>query len=105
MAMIGRPRTYYADRPATSAERQARLRQRSAPAVPPGVVCRHLGPHCTVYCSDWHAVAALLSRQAAIVSDPPYNAGYDVTTTRRRPSQWDRNFVGHDQDFDPTPWL
>jgi site-specific DNA-methyltransferase (adenine-specific)/modification methylase len=29
----------------------------------------------------------------------------DVTRTRRRPSQWDRNFVGYDEDFDPSPWL
>jgi hypothetical protein len=44
----------------------------------------------------------------AVVTDPPYRAGksgYDVTRPRRRPSQWAENFVGHDQPFDPSPWL
>src|SRR5262249_27716771 len=56
-------------------------------------------------CSDWQTVYALLPRRAALVTDPPYDAGYDYTKARRRPAQWDRNFVGMDQSFDPTPWL
>ena len=40
-----------------------------------------------------------------MITDPPYNAHYDYTRARRRLSTWDRNFAGHDQDFDPTPWL
>jgi len=40
-----------------------------------------------------------------VVTDPPYRANYDYTKVRRRPTQWDRNFVGADQPFDPTPWL
>jgi len=96
MARTGRPRVYHADRPATPAERQARTRARRHPAVPPGVVCRALGA-CTLYCSRWESLSALLPRDAAIVTDPPYDAGYDVTKTRRRPSHWDRNFVGFDQ--------
>ena len=94
--------------PSDAARQQAhRDRQRRA-AVAPGVPFRQIGPHCTVYCSDWHAVAALLPRQAAIVTDPPYRvgkAGFDYTRTRRRPSHWAQNYVGLDQDFDPTPWL
>jgi hypothetical protein len=73
-------------------------------ALAPDALCRTFGA-CTLYCSSWEPLYALLPRQAAIVSDPPYAARYDVTKTRRRSSQWDRNFVGHDQDFDPTPWL
>src|SRR5262252_5757866 len=110
MAVTGRPRTYYGDRPATPAERQARWRERHAAVatVVPGVPCRQFGPHCTVYCADWHDVAALFPRQAAIVTDPSYRVGkggFDYTKARRRPSQWDQNYVGLDQDFDPTPWL
>src|SRR5262252_9076088 len=108
MAVTGRPRTYADDRPATPAERQARWRrQRRTAVVPvaPGVPFRQIGPHCTVYCSDWQAVAALLPRHAAVVTDPPYKTSYDYTKARRRPSQWARNYVGMDQPFDPTPWL
>ena len=39
------------------------------------------------------------------MTDPPYRTSYDYTKPRRRPAQWDRNFVGADQPFDPTPWL
>src|SRR5262252_6013027 len=66
------------------------------------------GSHYTVYCADWHDVAALLPREAAIVTDPPYRVGkrgFDYTKARRRLSHWDQNYVGLDQDFDPTPWL
>jgi site-specific DNA-methyltransferase (adenine-specific)/modification methylase len=58
-----------------------------------------------LFCSRWEPLYNLLPRRAAVVTDPPYAAGYDVTKTRRRPSQWTQNFVGHDQAFDPTPWL
>jgi site-specific DNA-methyltransferase (adenine-specific)/modification methylase len=90
---------------ATQAEkiRAYRLRTRLA-ALAPDAICRTFGS-CTLYCCDWKDVARLLPRQAAIVTDPPYAAGYDVTKTRRRPSQWEQNFVGYDQPFDPTPWL
>ena len=89
----------------TNAARQLAYRQRERRrAVAPGVVCKELRL-CTLYCSRWEAVYALLPRRAAVVTDPPYAAGYDVTKTRRRPSQWDRNFAGYDQAFNPTPWL
>jgi site-specific DNA-methyltransferase (adenine-specific)/modification methylase len=90
---------------ATTAEkmRAYRLRRRRKTEAP-DAVCRTLGP-CTLYCSPWEPLYALLPRRAAVVTDPPYDAGYDVTKTRRRPSAWDRNFAGYDQAFDPTPWL
>jgi site-specific DNA-methyltransferase (adenine-specific) len=95
-----RPRLYPDD---AARLRAHRARQRRA-AVAPDVLWRQIGP-CTLYCSDWQTVYALLPRQAAVVTDPPYDAGYDYTKARRRPAQWDRNFVGMDQSFDPTPWL
>jgi site-specific DNA-methyltransferase (adenine-specific) len=88
-----------------AARQQAyRARQRRA-AVAPHIPCRQLGPHCTLYCGDWQEVYELVPPRAAVVTDPPYAANYDVTKPRRRASQWDRNFVGSDQPFDPTPWL
>jgi hypothetical protein len=63
-----------------------------------------LGP-CTLYHSRWEPLYGLLPQDAAIVTDPPYDAGYDVTKTRRRASHWTENFAGYDQAFDPTPWL
>src|SRR5215813_5988319 len=115
MAVTGRPRTYSPDRPATPAGRQARWRREHpsprhaamATGVP-DVPCRTIGSHCTVYCGDWKDVGALLPRQAAIVTDPPYRVGtvgFDYTKARRRPSHWDQNYVGVDQPFDPTPLL
>ena len=96
-----RPRLY-----ASAAARQHAFRARKRrDAVAPHVRCEQIGPHCTVYCCDWQTVWPLLPRQAAVVTDPPYEAGYDVSKARRRPSRWDRNFVGADQPFDPTPWL
>ena len=50
----------------------------------PGVPCRQIGA-CTLYNCDWQTLYAHLPRSAAIVTDPPYNARYDVTKTRRRP--------------------
>src|SRR5262245_20786272 len=85
-------------------QRAFRTRKRLA-AVAPDVLCRQLGPHCTVYQGDCQAVYPLLPRKAAVVSDPPYPTNYDYTKTRRRPSQWAQNFPGMDQPFDPTPWL
>src|SRR5262252_2222238 len=90
---------------ATNADRQRAYRlQKRLTVLAPDAVCRTFGP-CTLYCSRWESLYALLPRTAAVVTDPPYDAGYDVTKPRRRPSHWDRNFVGHDQAFDPTPWL
>jgi site-specific DNA-methyltransferase (adenine-specific) len=89
----------------SAAKQQAYRDRKRREAVAPHVPCKQIGPHCTVYCSDWQTVYPLLPSQAAIVTDPPYLANYDVTKTRRRPSHWDRNFVGADQPFDPTPWL
>src|SRR5262245_25373643 len=90
---------------ATNAERQRayRLRRRLT-AVAPDAVCRELSS-CILFCSRWEPLYALLPRHAAVITDPPYNAHYDVTKARRRPATWERNFAGHDQDFDPTPWL
>jgi len=89
----------------TNADRQRAYRlQKRLTALAPDAVCRTFGA-CTLYCSAWELLYPLLPRQAAVVTDPPYAAGYDVTRARRRPSTWHRNFVGHDQDFDPTPWL
>jgi DNA modification methylase len=68
------------------------------------VRCRQIGP-CLLVCCSWEEVYSLLPRKAAVVTDPPYDAGYDVTKKRRRPSRWRRNFVGADQPFDPRPWL
>jgi site-specific DNA-methyltransferase (adenine-specific) len=91
--------------PSSAARQRAfRARKRRA-AVAPDVPCRQLGLHCTLYQGDWQAVYALLPRQAAVITDPPYQTSYDWTKTRRRPSQWAQNFVGVDQPFDPTPWL
>jgi len=106
MAMTGRPRTYYGDRPATPAERAARCRAKRLQAVPPDVVCRTIGP-CIMDCCRWEAVYHLLPRTAALITDPPYavGAGYDHTKTRRRPSQWTHNFVEFDEAFNPSPWL
>jgi hypothetical protein len=90
---------------ATQTEKMRAYRQRKRlTAVAPAALCRALGS-CILYCSSWEALYPLLPRHAAVVTDPPYNAHYDVTRARRRPSPWDRNFAGHDQDFDPTPWL
>jgi site-specific DNA-methyltransferase (adenine-specific) len=96
-----RPRLY-----ASFATKQQAFRDRKRrAAVAPHVPWRQLGPHCMVYCSDWQTVFPLLPRHAAVITDPPYDAGYDVTKARRRPSHWDRNFVGHDGPFDPAPWF
>ena len=97
MAPVGRPRLHPDDRTKwRETKRASRDRLRRA-AVAPGVPFRQIGPHCTVYCSDWHAVAALLPRNAAVVTDPPYPAGYDYTKMRRRASRWAAaNFPGMD---------
>jgi hypothetical protein len=113
MPVTGRPRTYAPDRPATAAERQARWRQAQLSpdrlqhrlkALVPDDCCRTFGS-CTLYCCPCELLYPLLPRASAILTDPPYDANYDVTRTRRRPSHWDHNFVGHDQPFDPRPWL
>jgi site-specific DNA-methyltransferase (adenine-specific) len=96
---------YYAPQYATRAAYMAAYRQRRRAAVASLVPCRQIGSYCTVYCGDWQSVYPCLPRPAAIVTDPPYNAGYDYTKTRRRASRWKSNFVGADQPFDPTPWL
>src|SRR5215470_13052765 len=96
-----RPRVY----PSAAARQKAFRANKRRMAVAPHVLCRHIGPHCTVYCSDWQTVYALLPAQTAVVTDPPYRTTYDYTKARRRPAPWDRNFVGADQPFDPTPWL
>jgi hypothetical protein len=102
MAPRGRPRTYDTHAEKIGASRQrTKIRQ----LAPPHVRWQQIGPHCLVFCSDWQDVFALFPRRAAIVSDPPYDANYDDTKTRRRPSQWDHNFAGWDAPFDPTPWL
>ena len=96
-----RPRLY----PSSAARQQAFRDRKRRAAVAPHVLCRQIGPHCTLYCSDWQTVYPLLPSQAAVVTDPPYRTSYDYTKARRRPSRWDRNFVGANQPFDPTPWL
>jgi len=104
MPRRGRPRVYATP---TEKMRAYRARKRRA-AVAPHVPCRQIGPHCTVYCSDWQTVAALLPSHAAVVTDPPYRVGpvgFDYTKARRRPSHWDQNYVGVDHPFDPTPLL
>jgi hypothetical protein len=67
MPVIGRPRDYHGDRPATSAERQARWRQaqlspahlqQRLAALAPDARCRTFGA-CTLFCCDWKDVAAL----------------------------------------------
>jgi len=100
MAQAGRPRLHAT---ATDRTRAYRARKRLK-AIAPHIVCRQIGD-CTVYCCDWQDIYELLPRHAAVISDPPYAINYDYTKARRRPSQWDRNFVGADQPFDPTPWL
>src|SRR5215831_11167126 len=85
---MSRPRVH-----ATNADRQRAYRlQKRLTALAPDVVCKTFGP-CTVYRSDWQAIYSRLPRDAAVVTDPPYDAGYDVTKARRRPSQWAENFV------------
>src|SRR5262245_25536816 len=98
---MGRPRLYenVQEKWRTNKRRQRRK------AAAPDVVCREIGPHCTVYQGYWQAVYALLPRQAAVVSAPPYRTPYDWTKTRRRQSQWRRNFKGADEDFNPLLWL
>jgi hypothetical protein len=89
----------------TNAARQWAYRQRERRRTgAPDVVCSELGL-CTLFCSRWEPLYTLLPRRSAVVADPPYQAGYDYTKARRRPSQWDRNFVGATADFDPAPWL
>jgi hypothetical protein len=83
--------------------RPARLQQRLAALVPDDC-CRTFGT-CALYCCPCEVLSPLLPRTMAVVTDPPYDAGYDATKTRRRPSPWAENFVGHDQPFDPRPWL
>jgi len=100
MAEVGRPRIYETG---TDRTRAYRARKRLA-ALASHVLCRQIGP-CTLYCSDWQAVYPLLPRHAAVVTDPPYRINYDYTKTRRRRSQWARNYAGLDRPFDPTPWL
>src|SRR5262249_20581217 len=104
MPVTGRPRTYHGDRPATPVERARRCRTKRLQTMPPGVVCRTFGS-CTLYCSPWEPLYPFLSRQAAVITDPPYKTSYDYTKARRRPSHWDLNYAGLDQPFDPTPWL
>ena len=100
MPRRGRPPVY-----ATTTEKMRAYRlRRKVKTVAPDAIRQVIGA-CTLYCSPWEPLYPLLPRQAAIVTDPPYDARYDVTKTRRRPSGWERNFVGHDQAFDPTPWL
>jgi len=93
---------------ATNADRQRAYRDRCRLQThAPGATCRVLGP-CTLYHADCLQLLPLLPRTAAVITDPPYPAGaagYDVTRARRRASQWTHNFVGHDQPFDPSPWL
>jgi site-specific DNA-methyltransferase (adenine-specific) len=123
MGRIGRPYAHHADRPATTAERvrvhrlkrqTSLLQSACAPellGVPPLsldlplVRCRKFGSYCTVYCCDSQILYRFLPRTAAIITDPPYDGHYDATRRRRRASQWERNFLGYDQPFDPTPWL
>src|SRR5262245_60117422 len=68
-------------------------------ALAPDAVCRTFGS-CTLYCSTWELLYPLLPRDAAVVTDPPYQVNYDYTKTRRRRSHWDRNYAGLDQDLD-----
>src|SRR5262245_38901682 len=90
---------------ATNADRQRAYRQsQRRTAVAPDALCRELGA-CTLYCSAWEPLYALLPRHAAVVTDPPYKVSYDYTKARRRPSKWPSNFAGMDDPFDPTPWL
>src|SRR5262247_4095585 len=72
-------------------------------ALAPDALCRTFGS-CTLYCSAWEPLYLFLLRQAVVVTDLFYKVRYDYTKARRRPSPWDRNFAGHDQDFDPTSW-
>jgi hypothetical protein len=51
-----RPRLY----PSSAARQQAFRARKRRDAVAPHVLCRQIGPHCTVYCSDWQTVSALL---------------------------------------------
>jgi site-specific DNA-methyltransferase (adenine-specific) len=87
-----------------AAYRDRKRRDAQALLIPPHVVCRQIGT-CTLYCGDWKDVYPLLPRPAAVVTDPPYDARYDVTKARRRASKWVQNFAGFDQAFDPTPWF
>src|SRR5215831_5931432 len=99
MPVTGRPRAYHPDRPATGAERQARLRRaqespdrlrKRLAALVPADCCRTFG-RCTLFCCPCELLYPLLPRTLAVVSDPPYKvgkAGYDHTRDRRNPSQW-----------------
>src|SRR5215510_100508 len=91
--------------PSNASRQQAYRDRQRRQAVAPDVPCREIGPHCTVYQGYWQAVYALLPRQAAVVSDPPYRTPYDWTKTQRRQSQWRHNFKGADEDFNPLLWL
>jgi hypothetical protein len=74
MPSRGRPRVY-----ATKAEKIRAYRQRQRlRAVAPDAVCCVLGS-CTLYLSPWQPLYPLLPRPAAVVTDPPYAAGYDWT--------------------------
>jgi len=104
MAVRGRPRRYATYAAKIRAYRQRKKERQRLEALASHMSCRQIGP-CTVYCCDWQEIYDHLPRHAAVISDPPYDAKYDVTKARRRPSRWTENFVGSDQPFDPTPWL
>lgn len=72
-----------------------------------------IGPH-TLYCEDCEFVAASLSRNAAIISDPPYGVGFKVGPQKARPGGRGRHrggfegteaIVGDQKPFDPELWL
>src|SRR5262245_53011781 len=98
---MGRPRLYETiqEKWRTNKRRQRRK------AVAPNVLCREIGPHCTVYQGSCEAIYRLLPCEAAVVSDPPYPNNYDYPKPRRRDSHWKSNFPGMDQPFNPMLWL
>jgi hypothetical protein len=96
---------YHTPRPASRAGYMAAYRERQRfAALATHVRCRQIGS-CLLLCCSWQEVYKLLPRQAAIVTDPPYDAKYDATKPRRRASLHTENYEGSDQPFDPTPWL
>jgi hypothetical protein len=67
----------------------------------------------TIYHGDCREIAPTLTRDVAVVSDPPYGMGWNTDTTRfsggvakvSRGRNWGAAIVADDEPFDPTPWL
>lgn len=67
---------------------------------------RHIaaGGAAVLYLGDCEAIAPLLPRPNAIVSDPPYGQNLKLGGNKGEWNAW-KPIVGDDRPFDPVPWL